>query len=228
MKGETLTFEEPLTQLEEALAAKDEKRVELLLDGMLLTIKKQRSIVGCYEMLMGIRKILLTLNDIYSCNLEKQIEKSIQAQAYCSIEEMREGCLLLLKQFSAFNVNPGEPIHPLTLKAIQYLKKHVSESVGLNEVAYHLQVTPAYLSRLVNKDLGISIPNYMNNLRMEQAKKLLVDSSLKIHEIARQVGIRNVQYFCVQFKKATSLRPQEYRRMYQLDERYDSTQSFDD
>lgn len=59
---------------------------------------------------------------------------------------------------------------------------------------------------------GKSVLQQFNHKQIEEAKKLLLDSSMMIHEIAHKVGVRDPAYFCRFFKKHTGLTPREFRR----------------
>lgn len=59
---------------------------------------------------------------------------------------------------------------------------------------------------------GINFNDYLNNLRIEHAKELLISLDLRVQEIALQVGYLNVNSFIRMFKRASGLTPGEYRK----------------
>ena len=75
-------------------------------------------------------------------------------------------------------------------------------------------MAPAYVSRTFSRDLKISLSAYITRLRIERAKLLLMETNMRIAEIAVSVGIVNRDYFSVLFKKNTGMRPQAYRDCY--------------
>lgn len=96
-----------------------------------------------------------------------------------------------------------------TVKAIEYIQEHYREDVSLDTVALHLNVNKSYLSRTFSADCGISLTEYVNTFRLDQAQRLL-ESGLSIAETAPAVGINNVPYFFKLFKRYTGRTPKSY------------------
>ena len=95
--------------------------------------------------------------------------------------------------------------------AVQYLNHHFNRDVTLGELAAHVGLSTNYLSNLFKKEVGQNFVEYLSKIRMETAKRLLTESSLKIYEIAQQVGFTEEGYFSKVFKKTVGLSPNEYR-----------------
>ena len=68
-----------------------------------------------------------------------------------------------------------------------------------------------YVCELFKREVGVSVWNYLTQLRMERAKKLLEETDLRSYEIAFQVGYDNPSYFSRIFKKYEQMTPNEYR-----------------
>lgn len=82
---------------------------------------------------------------------------------------------------------------------------------GLSGMVY---VTPQYLSRLFGRFLGCSVYEYLTGYRINKAKELLLlDSHIRVQEIARQVGFQDASHFIAVFKKVTGITPLEFRRL---------------
>lgn len=95
--------------------------------------------------------------------------------------------------------------------ALQYIREHYTEHISLSDVAESVYVSPWHLSKLINGCLGQSFFDIVNGLRIAQAKELLMDPSLKVHEIALKIGYSDVAHFSKNFKKAVGVSPMEYR-----------------
>ncbi|WP_058303636.1 response regulator [Gorillibacterium timonense] len=93
-----------------------------------------------------------------------------------------------------------------------FVEERLDTKITLNEVAAHFSFTPNYLGQLFKLETGILFSDYLNELRMKRACELLADPSLKIYEIAEQVGYKNIIYFNRQFKQTLSMTPGEYRK----------------
>ena len=96
--------------------------------------------------------------------------------------------------------------------AILFLKEHALESdVSVKMVADAVYLTPAYVSNLFKKKTGLTIGQYILDLRIRSAKEYLRDPSYKLYQIAQMVGYTDPNYFAKTFKKKTGQLPSEYR-----------------
>jgi two-component system, response regulator YesN len=84
---------------------------------------------------------------------------------------------------------------------IQYVHKHYSEEISLSDMAGQVYISRNYLSDLFKQSTGETFHNYLTRIRMEQAKKLIIEGKWRIYEIAQKVGYKNVPYFSSAFKK---------------------------
>ena len=95
--------------------------------------------------------------------------------------------------------------------ALQYIEQHFAEHIRLSDVADSVYVSQWHLSKLINRHLNKSFFDILNELRVEEAKRLLPDPSLKVHEIADRVGFSDVAHFSKTFKRLVGRSPVEYR-----------------
>ena len=96
----------------------------------------------------------------------------------------------------------------------QYIEEHYREPLTRDSVAKAFYISPNYLSHLFQKSGGIGLNEYLNYVRLEQAKNLLKGYDMKIREVAHACGFIDSNYFCRQFRKSTERSPSEYRRQY--------------
>lgn len=96
------------------------------------------------------------------------------------------------------------------VKAIAFINEHYAEQLQLSSVAKAAQVSSAYLSRLFSEHVMISFIDYLTELRVEKAEKLIRESSMNIKEVAFSVGYQDPNYFSKIFRKATGLPPTLY------------------
>lgn len=104
----------------------------------------------------------------------------------------------------------GNPKY-LVGKALSYIKANYAGDISLKTVSDEIYVSTWYLSKLLRKETGDNFINILNRIRVENAKKLLLDPKYKIYEIANAVGYTDVPYFTKTFKKITGLTPMEYK-----------------
>jgi two-component system response regulator YesN len=100
---------------------------------------------------------------------------------------------------------------PLPLiKAIEFIHEHYTEGLQLSAAADAAQISPAYLSRLFSEHLKTTFIDYITDLRIENAEKLIRESKMNMKEVAFAVGYQDPNYFSKIFRKATGLPPTSY------------------
>lgn len=98
-------------------------------------------------------------------------------------------------------------------QAISYMEQHYKEKLQLTDVAEKVYVSHWHLSKLLNST-GKSFSDVLNEIRIENAKKLMEDSSLHIADISERVGFVDTAHFSRVFKKYTGMSANEYRNRY--------------
>ncbi len=95
-----------------------------------------------------------------------------------------------------------------------YIDQRYTEKISLNALARTFYINKFHLTRVFKMNYGISINNYIQQLRITQAKHLLRFSALSIQIIAQKCGIDDANYFSRMFKKIEGVSPGEFRRMW--------------
>lgn len=93
-----------------------------------------------------------------------------------------------------------------------YIKSHYREDLNLNLIADLFFISPNYLSSLFNEKNKISFSDYIQNLRIEEAKEYLKTTNMKVYDIGKRVGYKNNSYFINIFKKSVGMTPSEFRK----------------
>ncbi|MCZ8522482.1 MULTISPECIES: helix-turn-helix transcriptional regulator [Paenibacillus] len=106
-----------------------------------------------------------------------------------------------------------KPIHQSIQEIVHHCNEHFRDPLTLNELARDFFLSPSYVGRMLKKYTGFSFPEYLNTLRIREAQRLLRESSLKMIEIAQQVGYVNITHFNKNFKLITRMSPLQYRKM---------------
>jgi len=92
-----------------------------------------------------------------------------------------------------------------------YIEENLHSEITINDLSDILHFHPNYLIRYFKDNMGVPPMEFINNLRVESAKKMLQGADLLINEISDQVGFRNAYYFSRVFKKKTGFTPSDYR-----------------
>jgi len=100
------------------------------------------------------------------------------------------------------------------LRAKEYIDLNFKEEIDLNKISSMYHLTPFYFSKLFREHIKINFKEYLQKLRIEEAKKKLAYSRDRVIEIAYEIGFQDSNYFSSVFKKFTGLTPTQYRKMY--------------
>lgn len=170
-------------------AMKNYKSIFYMLRQKYLELKKVNSFSG-YEFIQ-IEEIIYTdyLEDIH--------------RKTCGIIDE----LCMLANASKFKDVKNTKINSL----LKYIEANYREDLSLDYLADKLELNSSYLSRLFKKETGLTLIQYINELRIEKAIHYLRTSDMKNYEIAESVGFQSVEYFNTIFKKVTNKSPSEMK-----------------
>ncbi len=117
--------------------------------------------------------------------------------------------------FDLYLVDKEESLCKPIRKAQEYLALHFhDELISLESVSEVVNLNSSYFSSLFKKSCNKGFFEYLLDLRITEAKRLLANSESSIGEIARKVGYRDPKHFSRVFKKACQIKPNEYRKLY--------------
>ncbi len=95
--------------------------------------------------------------------------------------------------------------------AVKYIEENYMEKLKLSDVADHVYVSQWHLSKILNQHVEKSFSDILNHARIEKAKELLREPSLRIGDIAEKVGFLDMAHFSRVFKKHTGFSANEFR-----------------
>lgn len=95
---------------------------------------------------------------------------------------------------------------------INYISLNLSEDINLNSIAEAVNFSPSYISRKLKEEVGTTLPKYIAEQRIEQAKSLLEKTGMSVKEISYYIGIPDWNYFTKLFKKSVGVTPSEYKK----------------
>ncbi len=104
---------------------------------------------------------------------------------------------------------PAEP--SAVANAKEFVQSHMEEPITLAQVVKHVNVSRFYFCKLFKKATGMTLTEYVSRVRIEKAKSLLVDPSLRISEVVYAAGFGSIPRFNSVFKQYVGMPPTEYR-----------------
>ncbi len=98
-------------------------------------------------------------------------------------------------------------------QAIEFIDAHYKEeSLSLDRVAKKVNISPNYFSAIFSQEVGLTFIEYLTGKRIDEAKRMLLQTDKRSGEIALAVGYKDPHYFSFVFRKVTGCSPSEYRR----------------
>ncbi len=94
----------------------------------------------------------------------------------------------------------------------EYILKHVGDDVSLVNVASHYGMSSTYLSTIFKQETGENFVQYVSDIKMQLAKRLITETNIKIRDVSEKVGYLNENSFYYVFKKITGKTPNQYRK----------------
>lgn len=142
-----------------------------------------------------------------------------------SMEELEEAITCMVNNLKNKNIEPEYDVideeddvttdtvasNFIVKNAIHYIEQNYAHKITLCEVAEKTYVSQWHLSKLLNRTLGQNFSEILNNVRIREAQKLLLEPSLRIGDIAEMVGFVDMAHFSRVFKKNIGISANEYR-----------------
>lgn len=126
------------------------------------------------------------------------------------LDGLKEYCFLLGEQFGE---SRESKLQSSLKRAIQYMnQEYGNEGLLMGDVAKYAYISSSYLSLLLKKETGKTFIEYLTDIRMEHARKLLLETNMKNYEVAQACGFANATYFSTVFKSVYGVSPSTYRK----------------
>ena len=212
-----LPLTEKLGLLENFLSEEDFAAFESCLKEVLevLSVSKRHSMYAL-ELYYAVGNIMISY--INKKNIRPQLATHIQLMELFdpgSFVTWKEGADYLLALTQAIReicrISNENVMTGIAEKTKSYILSHLAEDLSLTVIGKAMGFNSVYLSRIFKRQTGISIREYIEACRMDLAKKLIVNSRMKIYEVAEKCGYQNPAYFIKIFRAHFGITPQECR-----------------
>ena len=143
--------------------------------------------------------------------------------AYCSDSPAQKAylrvgltqLLLFLKEHGIYSDEESEYMnstHKMVSEITAYINKNYYEDITLSSISERFYISSWYFSKTFKKTAGTSFTEYLNNVRVKEARKLLDKTDMSIADVAETVGFKSNTHFDRVFKKITGKSPMEYKK----------------
>ncbi|MBP5773324.1 MAG: helix-turn-helix domain-containing protein [Eubacterium sp.] len=164
-----------------------------------------------------VRIIITTAMNIYKSMLgdkENEVKEILDMYRFQNLDEYMEVLRQWVDRFDEL-VNNDADEH-MTIKkmndAVEYIKANYNKDLNMAVVSNHISMNYSLFSYTFKRYVGTNFVNYLKNIRIGEAKKLLVETDMKVHEISKAVGYEHEKHFMKTFKNITGLTPSQYRK----------------
>ncbi len=219
-KKETMNLEASIEKLAEEIHEGQTDRVRqelrLIVENMYQTRPEKKKLQRTFYLLFHV---------LYRVSIEENIPsesvlgvKVISEEWYGrfhSIQELEKNLMesyekLIRKIDQRDHVGPN-PNNRQAAMIMNYIEKNYMKEVSLEILSEELGLTPNYLCKIFKNSTGMKLTQYINQVRIEGAKKLLRNTNMKAHEVAETVGFASASYFSTIFKQVTGKTVSEYK-----------------
>lgn len=177
----------------------------------------QENLEGAWEKhpdtaIVAVKQVLLeiALKLLDAVNLDANIEKLIVIAT--SPREPGDCVDKMLRVLSWHLEDTDKEYAAATIsRAINYMYAHLGDPISLDNTAEYVGMSPYHFSRVFFSVTGSKYVNYLTNLRIDLAKRLIETLDLPLGELSRSCGYQSASYFCEVFKRYTGMKVGEYK-----------------
>lgn len=187
--------------LPEGFFIKEADSVENFEDGILCVLPEYAEIGNCEKIYILFSQMIDEAQKMYESNSSN----SIICDSYIKI------ILLSLADQCADANSKSSGKRASVSKIKEWLRLHACDGITPAGAAKELQYNSDYLNQLIRADTGMTLCTYINHIRLEEAKRLLINSNKTVSEIAYEVGFSDEKYFMKVFRKRENVTPSQYR-----------------
>lgn len=144
------------------------------------------------------------------CDISKNYNPS-SSDDIVLLRELYSLLYTFIKEFPKEFEYKDKELHTYIQDAINFINSNYMNSITVNEIANHVNLSRSYLYKMFIKNLKVSPQKYLINLRMYKATLLLKNTKLPIGEVANKVGYTDSLLFSKTFSKYFSVSPLNYR-----------------
>ena len=145
---------------------------------------------------------IFLINENFTGNIEE----------FTNLEDLSIWVTNMLQRFISFTFEFDKVKHAdAVYKVIEFIKANFQRRMSLEEIAASTYLSKTYLSSLFKKETGYSISEYINIVRIERSKSLLLEENISIIDIANLCGFEDQSYFTKVFKHIVGITPKKYR-----------------
>ncbi|MVQ40182.1 response regulator [Paenibacillus anseongensis] len=201
-----------VTRFVHAVKLSDDAALRALIDELFGHLQLHKQKCSPHVLRKGLTSLFTEVEMKLEINYASDLKEATKSFVlpYFALSDLKDVLLTILLQFQPGDNASGNRKRFIEL-AVDYMEKHYTEPLTMNRVAEHLFLNPSYFSKIFHEKTGETFSKYLIRLRVNRAKELLKVSTLKIYEVAEQVGYQDFRHFVKLFKEQEGMTPAQYR-----------------
>ncbi|MDC7236110.1 MAG: response regulator [Spirochaetales bacterium] len=173
---------------------------------------KEATISFCLGAMVSLKKTLETEEihlNVLDFDDQKVLNEAYKLRSYMDLDQWFHSQLEIISgEYQAYRESRT---HPEIDKIKKYIENHYSDNIRLQDLADLVFLHPNYISGHFKKFTGKNFKDYLTDVRMAEAEKLLTASDLKVYEVAEHVGFTDYRHFSEVFKKKFGVSPRKFK-----------------
>lgn len=159
--------------------------------------------------------VLNTAKEFAGTGEELSVQKILQmVMDAVSWEEIMEALWQVFEQMIPQDSQDGPPVGIMVQRTQNMIQEYYNQGISLEMIARKLNVSEEYLSSQFKKETGSSFTETLRRYKIDKVKKLLLESGLKLNQIAVMAGYTDPKYMSKVFKEEVGMLPAEYRKTF--------------
>ncbi len=180
-------------------------------------IHKNQVVVVCHQIASAINSALLDSANIKEEDEDNMLKIFDTIQNCPTVSKMEEELLAYARFYVGKNIEKEPTDQDEIVTSVKvYIEKNYTSPISLQELASEVFICQSYLCLLFKQKTGTTLTNYITQLRVDKAKKMLRNTDKKLIDICFDVGFNDSKYFSRIFKKSTGYTPSDYRVQYKM------------
>ncbi|GAA4653188.1 response regulator transcription factor [Anaerocolumna aminovalerica] len=215
-KSEDISIDD--STLRKMIFKKDkEAALSYIEDLFINNVKKNSAVEDIFQMALQIAMILQNIKSEYNLNDRKNMQNLIEiidriyhAEDLFTLKTIFIGEII---QIIDYLHEDDSQYTPVIKQIMAEVEKKYKEDMNLKMLSYKYNMNASYLGQIFQKEVGCSFAQYLSNKKNGDAKDLILNTNMKINDIAKEVGYQDTSYFYRKFKKCYGVSPASLREM---------------
>lgn len=215
IKDYKTNFSKEIERLNKIIIEKDGSGAKMFLEGLIDDIALTPK--NIYDLSIRVVMLIDKISDEFKVD-KKYVKDSLSSNI---VEICSESTRDSIKAFLASEIeelisvmySTTKRYSPVVSQIVSNIEERYSEELSLKILAYQYNINSSYLGRIFTKEVGMSFSDYLNKVKNTKAKELILETNMKINDIAKAIGYTDTSYFYRKFKKYYGICPSTLREM---------------